>query len=340
MKSRSVVRYFIYTKFIVFLLFFSSTFLLFSPTNEVFSAGTGGERVQRADGEQFQCIDSRNPNGDGSCVCAVNQCRLSVLMGEWYDVFDERAEGSFQDGVEGPGQYKREFNSKKLDYDMVCVGADYKLEQGNFTNFTSQMSLQTFDPGFFNKRGEWAERTGTVTVFHDQASVHPSDWFLPLGTECRVDDKTNIAYWFNPNYFDPLVQDVDPNASADVIGENASFCSPPLLTDRDLFNNEVSGTETFFGCLPNSVNGAVAFTVRIIFSFIGLIVMVIIFANLYKIITQSNNPEAIAESRKKALQALMIAFVIFFALTILSVLGLTILDLGTLSGSFAIFTGG
>lgn len=164
----------------------------------------------------------------------------------------------------------------------------------------------------------------------DEFNHLPNNQNIPQGAVCTVleRDGQSFAYWKIPldDYFG---RDVDENT-----------CDP-LFTSVDLFGNEVDGTPTAFGCLPNSFNGLTAFIVRLASGLGTSTTFLIVLINLVKITMNSNNPEVVAESRKKMTSATMTLIGLIASLSILNILGLQILGIGGLGGGLLrIFTGG
>lgn len=181
--------------------------------------------------------------------------------------------------------------------------------------------------------------------YHDKASTNPNDWYLPLTSVCLVDNRTDIAYWYDYSYFLPLYYKDNTGAtlggdlSYDFTEQYNSFggCNSPLLTNKDLFNNNVLGTNTFIGCLPNSINGMAAFVLRAVIGLVGFLLLTIITANIYVIMSDPNNPEKEKEAKKKMVQAIVISAVMLLSLTILNFIGITILDLGSFNAPLNLF---
>jgi hypothetical protein len=165
-------------------------------------------------------------------------------------------------------------------------------------------------------------------LYCDEFNKNPFGQTIPEGATCKLDQRTGRAYWYDPNYF------------ARLKGGEPAKCTA-LFVQKDLFGKPVDGVNTFFGCLPGSINGLVAFALRLLVGLAGLITFIIILINLLKIVGNSTNPDVVTDSQKKLTSAVITFIVLVLSVTILSIIGLQILDLGEYGGSaLRLFTGG
>jgi hypothetical protein len=187
--------------------------------------------------------------------------------------------------------------------------------------------------------------------FVDIFSIDAARQVIPAGSTCKIspNDRNGVAYWQYPGYFDVL-QGKNPGEGnganifaggqcGSLVGNGTSV----LFTEFDLFGNQVGGTQTLFGCLPNSINGLTAFIVRLVTGLAIVITFAIVIINLIQIVTNSTNGEAIAEFQKKMFAAIYTLIGILLTVTILSIFGLQIIGFGNEGvggGIFRFFVGG
>ncbi|MFW5720038.1 MAG: hypothetical protein ACOCXT_03370 [Candidatus Dojkabacteria bacterium] len=266
------------------------------------STGNSAQAIQECQTEEQ--ATSAVESSDAACNCAPTQCRLSAFP-----------------LILGKGQY-------------VCVSPG--------TSVQSAPDASTFkytDVYWFRNYTEDELRLNRdlrddfPAVYMDEFSAEVQRRYIPAGAVCQLAEDKSVAYWYNPNYFD--IVDGDSNSLP------GGQCMTPVLVETDLFGNSVRGTDTFFGCLPNSVNGAVAFAVRLASGVAGGLTVLVIIINLIKMMASSTNPDAVAAARKKLTSAIITLFGLFLSLTLISILGLQIIPLGDYGGGIlTIFTGG
>ena len=270
---------------------------------------------------------------DVGCTCRVNQCRLSTGVKK-YDgstTIDSFENNSFICVPSTPGNTA---NPPVLRVDG-STGKYGDLDVNAFSDSTYWKTL-------IGPQG--TQGTINTVYFLDLFSADSTKQTVPVGATCRTNpsDKDGTAYWFYPGYFS-VMQGKIPDGQSNFTtcgGENGSNI---LFSSQDLFGNTVSGTPTIFGCLPNSLNGFVAFIVRLVSGLSIAISFLIILINLIKIISSSTNPDAVAESQKKMAAAFFTLVGILLTVTILSIFGLQIIGFGNagLGGSlFRFFVGG
>jgi hypothetical protein len=233
-----------------------------------------------------------------------------------------------------------------IDDDRKCFidGGNVDKNRATLTNPDHEVVDVGYDCGFGLKdRSKYYVSFSTDHVFYtDEFNKNPSNQNIPIGATCRVTTDSRgrtSSYWFFDGYFDQTSGTVINSTGTCVDSDGVK--ETPILVSQDLFGREATGTNTAFGCLPNSVNGIVAFVVRLVVGLAGGVALLVIIINLITIIASSNDPEKIAEARKKLTSAVVTFIVLLLSLTILSLLGLKILDLGGSGGSLLkIFTGG
>lgn len=244
---------------------------------------------------------------DTNCTCAINQCRLSI--------FDETLWLSWRNK---PGQ------PTKTYYSCFGEGQVVDVSKPPFSQYSYQY--------YIDRLGLTEESAATLPgAAMDVFNNNMNSQMIPNGSVCKV--VGNVAYWYYKPYFDNVMMGGKyiPGAK----------CDRPILVTRDLFGNNVEGVSTFFGCIPVSVNGLVAFVLRIGLGLGTFVTILIVLINLIKIISTSTNPEVVTASRKKMFSAVFSLLLLYLSLTFLSLAGLQILDLGSAGGSLLrLFTGG
>ncbi len=292
--------------FVLIVLFIFSFFV---------STGNSAQAIQKCQNENQ--ATSAVESHDAACACAPTQCRLSVFT------LDDpnTAKDIVRKTVVGVGQYQ-------------CVNANTNIENSpdaSYFQYTDIHWTRNFAKDELKLQQEIRDQM--PEVYMDEFSADIQRRYIPGGAICRLAEDNSVAYWYNPYYFD--IVDGDANALP------GGQCVTPVLVETDLFGNSVRGTETFFGCLPNSVNGAVAFAVRLASGVAGGLTVLVIIINLIKMMASSTNPDAVAAARKKLTSAIITLFGLFLSLTIISILGLQIIPLGDYGGGIlTIFTGG
>lgn len=275
---------------------------------------------------------SRSYLPDVGCVCQINQCRLSTGVHTWYGGNNTEA---FEDNsfICIPSNTSAETNPPTLQ----AKGSSGTYGDLDITEFTDKTYWKSII-GEQNLSG-----TQSTTYFLDLFSSDSTKQVVPIGATCRTNanDAGGTAYWFYPGYFD-IMQGKAPSGNTFTSCGNASGTNI-LFSNVDLFGNQVSGTQTLFGCLPNSLNGFVAFIVRLVSGLSVAIAFLIILINLVRIISSSTNPDAVAESQKKMAAAFFTLVGILLTITILSIFGLQIIGFGSegVGGAlFRFFVGG
>ncbi len=269
-------------------------------------------------------------NADVKCKCRKDQCRLSSfgampLLGT--GTSGNPIADSATDIVSSKvGAYVYDCFDSNTGAVVDIKSAPYS--QYSVSNYVQNLQLKTdqSDGGSFAPlvMDEFSNNINKKFVVANP--VEPQ-----YSSVCKSAD--GVAYWYYQGYF----KDVMKGGSGSV----GAFCSKPILVDRDLFGKTVNGTETSFGCLPNSINGVTAFILRLGLGIATLVGVLIILINLIKMVTSSTNPEAVAEARKKMISGIFTLLGLYLGLTILSIAGLQILDLGSFGGGLIkIFTGG
>jgi hypothetical protein len=231
-----------------------------------------------------------------------------------------RYRARFDPAADGP-DYDNTTSRNKFSFVKNCTVDGSTCEDSTVdSNYTPAPKPTSANKAFYEK------------FYVDEFNRLPNNQSIPIGAICKVTAgataNEGYSYWYYPEYFK-------------LVGGSAENTCSPILVKRDLFGKEVSGTPTFFGCLPNSTNGATAFFVRLATGMAGFITLLVAIINLLKIIGSSNNPDAIAEARKKMTGAVMTFIFLLASITILSILGLKVLDIGGIGGGiFRLFTGG
>jgi hypothetical protein len=245
---------------------------------------------------------------DVKCRCRKDQCRLSMF--ENWNFFDARFWDSSKPNAT---QYHCFDNGDTID----SKTAPYSYY--SYDNYAEKLKLKT----------QPTDKFPPLAI--DAYSMNISKQFVPEGSVCKVSD--GIGYWYYPAYAEKVM-----GVSSNSVGAK---CENPALVSNDLFGNPVSGVETFFGCVPASINGLVAFVLRLGLGFGTVVGVLIVLVNLIKIVSSSANPDAVTEARKKMLSGITSLVGLYLALTLLSIAGLQILDLGNMGGSLLrLFTGG
>ncbi|BDQ05081.1 MAG: hypothetical protein KatS3mg084_0599 [Candidatus Dojkabacteria bacterium] len=291
------------------------------------------------------CKPTGTQSNDVACRCKKNQCRLSSMNADVLYVnssnlsaadFDPNliADGTVSETtalvVSMPG-YVCIDGVEKLDANTFRLG-----EEGNnqvLSNFTISNVYETLETGSASLRADLDPKNSVyVDVFADD--VNRSS--IPKGSFCKLDPQSGVAYWYYPGYFSVI--GLNPSGNSEIFGPGG-LCENVLFSSRDLFGQQITGTQTFFGCLPNSPNGLVAFIVRLITGLAVIITFLIILINLLQIISNSTNPDIVARAQKKMTSAIITLVVILFTITILNIIGIQIIGLDA-GGIFGLFTGG
>lgn len=286
--------------------FFSFTLISFLTASPVQAATCGALDTKNRVGGGGYGDFSFSP--DVNCRCAINECRLS----------------------------------RGFDNLYTCVTGGTSANESNTVQEGSQYDIYS-DNILLNRFLSGAKTEGKpINYYLDSFNQDVQRQIIPEGSYCRVSpsDENGVAYWYYPGYFD-IIQGRKPQEPGDVA--TGGRCTDVVFVNKDLFNNTVEGTQTFFGCLPNSINGLVAFVIRLVTGLAIVIALLIILINFIQIIANSTNPDAIAEHQKRMNSAIFTLVGILLSITILSILGIQILYLGTegVGGSiFRLFVGG
>lgn len=281
---------------------------------------------------------------DAYCRCPRTYCRLSVLGEAEYGGQDGQGQGTGRVLISHENYLcvagTRNVNANTRRVEDIPGSARYNgaaaLDQVGFGSRATQEEERAINEGL----GQ-AVRGLAANFYVDEFNKMPNNQNIPKGAVCKITGENNTrtkrnteqAYWYYPDYFNPA-----RNSGAAV---QMTECTP-ILVSEDLFGDRnVVGVKTFFGCLPASQNGIIAFMVRLIVGVSGLITFIIILLNLLKIMANATNPDAIAESRKKLISATVTFIVLILSLSILNIVGLQILDLESYGGGvLRLFTGG
>lgn len=256
-------------------------------------------------------------NYDFICRCPKDHCRLSVIR-DWGDRLRGQGWDSLFTCIKGATNPQEAFflPEKFSDNDPEVNF----LKHFKVTNLYDEVN---FDASLL-------DQVGSIT-YMDQFSFDPVRSSVPIGSYCRLDPKTGTAYW----YYSGFAKDVTRNPDRFLA---SSLCNDPLFASKDLFGNTVTGTQTFFGCLPNSTNGLVAFLVRLLTGLSVFITLLIIFVNLIIAMSNVTDSSEIQQSQERIRTAVMVLIGIFFAMFLLEVIGIQILGLG--GGLLNLFLGG
>ncbi len=320
--------------------------LFFVISFVVVSVLFGGVSSSRVYAQSSLTVNACNTTGTQSkdvvCRCRKNQCRLSSMSAM-------RAESVTYDGSSadpnlgangsisgttvttyGPG-YVCIDGVEKLDANTLRLGQsgnEYVLAQFTLSNVYRELGA-----GAASLRSDVDPKN---SVYVDMFADDINRVSIPKGSFCKLDPQSGVAYWYYPGYFSVI--GLNPSGNSEIYGPGG-LCENVLFSSKDLFGQQITGTQTFFGCLPNSPNGLVAFIVRLITGLAVFITFLIILINLLQIISNSTNPEIVVNSQKKMTSAIITLIGILFTLTILNIIGIQVIGLDA-AGIFSIFTGG
>jgi succinate dehydrogenase hydrophobic anchor subunit len=325
--------------------------LLFISFFVLISVPFGGVDFSRVYAQSSFIVQPCEPTGaqsyDVACRCKKNQCRLSSMSAEVPGEFvtDGNYDIASADPnliAQGPISTSTTATTRRPGY--VCIDGVEKLDANTFrlgqqgenqvlAKFTVSNVYQEL------KAGGSALRDGADpknSVYVDIFANDVNRTSIPKSSFCKLDPQTGVAYWYYPGYFSVI--GLNPSGNSEIFGPGG-LCENVLFSSRDLFGQKITGTQTFFGCLPNSPNGLVAFIVRLITGLAVIITFLIILINLLQIISNSTNPDIIIKSQKKMTSAIITLVVILFTITILNIIGIQIIGLDA-GGIFGLFTGG
>lgn len=294
---------------------------------------------------------------DVECRCKRDECRLSVFETANFlecigrqDLFVDPL-CLMNEAFEAVGDA---YDSAIENYSYICIPGQTTpsfrlgMEEGTpqedtFKKFTSSNVYEDLRSG----GAELRQDNNNSLVYLDLFAVYDNRAAIPRGSVCKKDPESGIAYWYYPSYLDVMTGSPpsDPGSSLgsiNLVGIGGA-CSDVLFSSVDLYGAPVSGTQTFFGCLPNSLNGLVAFVVRLVTGLAIVITLIIIVFNLIQIITNSTNANVVSVAQKKMYGAVITLIAILLTLTVLNIIGIQIIGFGTggTGGSiFKLFTGG
>jgi hypothetical protein len=281
-------------------------------------------------GQDLLFNDNKVSSSDVRCRCAVNQCRLSTggyLIGSTL-ISDKFA---CIQGYAVP-EYRVGQNADLNDYLDSKIYFNYGLLPTSVLLPTAVGLNQVEGKGH---------------LYTDLFAQESSQIAVPYGAVCKtsISDPDGTAYWAYPAQFD-ILSGKDPDKNGSTFFGASGQCLPGtkiLFSNVDLFGNPVQGTQTFFGCLPNSFNGLTAFVARLVLGLSIIITVVIIAINFAVIVANNTSPDLINEKRKKMFSAFAVLIGILFSITILNIIGIQIIGLGAegIGGSiFSLFVGG
>lgn len=311
-----------------FALFFSLFFLVAGIYSSANAQAAPPNTIQDCDLPNFGGVSTvggstRNP--DVACRCKINECRLSS---GGFDLTQQLVPWKYAciQGSPNPSYY---------------LGQDGTFDQFKDSKIYEDMGLIKNLPGSVQQQTDFKGN-----LFLDIFAMDALQTNIPIGAVCKThaSDPTGVAYWYFPGYFDVL-QGISPNRSNanPALGGACPANATILFSSVDLFGRPVTGTQTFFGCLPNSTNGLVAFMARLLTGLSLLVTLVIAGINLIQIIMNATNSDAIAEHQKKMISAIVTFIGILLGITLLSILGIQIIGFGSegIGGSiFRFFVGG
>lgn len=272
---------------------------------------------------------------DVKCRCPINSCRLS-----------------------NDSEYSCILGSVNMNY---YLGKDTDLL--NYTDIDAYKKLFGVEPlkddrvrqaESIDEQMELYNQYASKTLYIDIFNANGTQAMIPAGSYCKLhpSDPNGVAYWYYPGYFYTLqgrdyLSELQSSGGIGNVAVGAACGGVPgeriLFTDTDLFGNKVTGTKTFFGCLPNSPNGITAFLVRLITGLAIFVTLIIAGINLILIIGNPTNPDLIQKSQKRMFAAITTLIGILFTITILNIVGIQIIGFGSdgIGGSiFRFFVGG
>lgn len=340
------------SKNILFLLTLFSFVILFLNSGNL---NVSAVRVGKVGLESTSCELSENQRAFGvltqdvACGCKRDQCRLSTFFNvnpNSYNEIKVFCEAQFStnemindserlilveqciqariksSSIEGKGSYMCINGGVDSNNSFMVGRDDTELEERIYSTLNMTSSIKE---DVLNRYPE------ELKYYVDMYTNDPSRTIIPRYSYCKVQDGT--AYWFYSGYFDTLNGN-RPTASSQ---EQSPRCENVVFSSFDLFGKKVEGTNTYFGCLPNSFNGVIAFLVRLASGLAITITILIILINLLQIVTQSTNADAVSAAQKNMSSAVFTLIGILLTITILSFLGIQILSFGSessLGGSF------
>jgi len=304
---RATYKIFVFI-FFAFILFFSSNTAKADPT---YAVNNSGNPIKN-----FSCSGSFDQK-DVKCMCPINSCRLSNTDGK---------------------------------YSCILGSVDMKYYLGQ----DSALNDYTDTKGYQELFGLKGNIDPKKSQFTDMFNANGTQAMIPAGSYCKVhpSDPNGVAYWYYPGYFYTLqgrdyLQELENGrnlAGVQVGGACGRGTNETVLfSATDLFGVEVTGTRTFFGCLPNSSNGIAAFVVRLVIGLALFITIIIVGINLILIIGNPTNTELVQESQKKMFAAIATLIGILLTITILNIFGIQIIGFGSegIGGAiFRFFVGG
>lgn len=279
------------------------------------------------------------------CRCGIGQCRLSVFatVADTIGIGDKNAPVGlyFIPGV-GPTLAVLGLvvwaiaKSVTAQNKYICfrgtstgtpVDVKYLENEGFVTAKLVAIppAIRTTDPS--NPVEDWkewwrnteigAETKVTVKYLRDDYARPGFGNLIPIDAVCKLASDGKTAYWsYNPYKI------IDPNANSQI--SRAMGCVNPLLSSQDLFGNRVLGTSTFFGCLPNSINGLTAFIVRLITGLAVFFNLLIILLNVAAVLGNPTAPDVIGAAQKRIINSILVLMSILFAIFFLRLFGIII----------------
>lgn len=264
-----------------------------------------------------KCSFFRQPEGDFKCRCQLNECRLSrdnkyfcVKSAPSIDSPDAQVLPIYEhkDKIKVPGKG-----------DPVFLEASKLFLLSNDESFYAAMGINYGDLNNLKKM-----------TYIDFLVFDGTRGSIPMGSFCKYEPTSGQAYWFYPGFAESIT-----GGSGTLL---TSKCSDPLFTSVDLFGKKIDGTVTFFGCLPNSINGVVAFVVRLFTGISLFVTLLIIVINFVQMMANPNNSNIIQKSQTNIKNAITVLLGIITGTLILELVGIQIL--GISSGILSLFTGG
>ena len=284
------------------------------------------------------------------CKCEINQCRLSTYGASLDDqlgrfLISAGAASALFLGPVGAlaglgllAIYVGSELSGSLASSYICVSNDQdnngvnvdinELKKYGFVLAKVHVvppSVRTDHPDQFwedwedaLKNTEWfAESKITVEYLKDDFANPGFGNLIPTDAVCKLASDGKTAYWsYNPYKI------INPQANSQI--SRAMMCENPLLSSQDLFGNQVFGTSTFFGCLPNSINGLTAFIVRLVTGLAVFLNLLIILLNVASILGNPTTPDVIGASQKRIINSILVLMGIIFAIFFLRLFGIIV----------------
>lgn len=279
------------------------------------------------------------------CRCGIGQCRLSVFanLADYVGIGDKNAPvGLYFLPAFGPSlavvglavwaiAKAVTMENKYICYSGTPEGTQVDVEYLEGEGFvtaklvTIPPAIRATDPS--NPVEDWnewwrnteigAETKVTVRYLRDDYARPGFGNLIPIDAVCKLASDGKTAYWsYNPYKI------INPGANSQI--SRAMACENPLLSSQDLFGNQVLGTSTFFGCLPNSINGLTAFIVRLITGLAVFFNLLIILLNVAAVLGNPTTPDVIGAAQKRIINSILVLMGILFAIFFLRLFGIII----------------